>query len=105
VRQGGVVSVHGAIDGDRLVLTVTDNGDGLEGELSPDAYGIGLGATSERLARMYPGTHTFTLRGLAEGGTEARITLPLHVDRAAGDGRADEARKDADAAAARAHRR
>lgn len=106
VRHGGVVSVRGTIDGDRLVLTVTDNGAGLDGELAPEAYGIGLGATSERLARMYPGAHALTLRGLPEGGAEARVTLPLRVGAAVDDARTGgTSRKEADAAAARAHRR
>jgi two-component system, LytTR family, sensor kinase len=80
VRQGGVVIVRSAVDRGALVLTVCDNGAGLPGGISTAAFGIGLGATSERLARMYPGRHTFALRPLPEGGTEARITLPLRLD-------------------------
>jgi signal transduction histidine kinase len=106
VRQGGLVEVRAAIDGDRLVLTVADNGAGLEGELSTAAYGIGLGATAERLARMYPGAHTLTLRGRPEGGAEVRVTLPLQRHRQAAEaGPAGAPGKEADAAAARAHRR
>ena len=61
------------------------------------AYGIGLGATCERLARMYPGAHTFALRARPEGGTEARITLPAPPRRPT--------EVPGDALAARAHRR
>jgi signal transduction histidine kinase len=80
VRQGGVVIVRSALDRDTLILTVCDNGAGLAGGVSTAAYGIGLGATNERLARMYPGRSTFALQPLPEGGTEARITLPLRRD-------------------------
>ena len=97
VRSDGVVTVRSGVENGRLVLSVGDNGVGVDGDLSPDAYGIGLGATSERLARMYPGAHTFTLRGRPEGGTEARITLPLKLDAPL--------EVTVDAPAARAHRR
>jgi signal transduction histidine kinase len=80
LRQGGVVIVRSAIERDALVLTVCDNGAGLPGGAPAASVGIGLGATRERLARMYPGRHAFVLRALPEGGTEARITLPLRVD-------------------------
>jgi LytS/YehU family sensor histidine kinase len=80
VRQGGVVIVRSAIDRGTLVLTVCDNGAGLPGGMPTAAFGIGLGATNERLARMYPGRFTFALQALPEGGTEARITLPLRLD-------------------------
>ena len=80
VRQGGVVIVRSAIDRGTLVLTVCDNGAGLPGGMSAAAFGIGLGATNERLARMYPDRFTFALQALPERGTEARITLPLRLD-------------------------
>jgi signal transduction histidine kinase len=41
--------------------------------------GIGLGATRERLLRMYGEQQTLRLQSLPEGGTEVRITLPLHL--------------------------
>jgi two-component system LytT family sensor kinase len=67
-----------ARSGDCLVLTVTDNGVGLPESMAQIEPGIGLTSVSERLARMYPDQHSFSIRALAEGGTEVVITIPLH---------------------------
>jgi LytS/YehU family sensor histidine kinase len=83
VRGRGIIAIRSRLDGYALVLTVADNGSGpppapVEGR----EVGIGLGATCERLARLYPGAHTFSMRPLPEGGTEVRITLPLRFESA-----------------------
>jgi LytS/YehU family sensor histidine kinase len=76
--RAGVIVIRSRIAADTLVLTITDNGAGppAEGAAAP-RFGIGLGATCERLALMYPGRHTFSMRAAAAGGTEVRLTLPL----------------------------
>jgi LytS/YehU family sensor histidine kinase len=79
LQQRGVLHIRSSRDGDRLVLTVRDNGVGVDGHVSPADFGIGLGATCERLAGLYADRHTFVMRGLPEGGTEVRITLPFHL--------------------------
>ncbi len=84
VRDTGVITIASRIEGGSLVLSVTDNGTGPPGEsLSDLPLGIGLGATCERLARMYPGRHSFSMQAVPSGGTEVRITLPLAIERAA----------------------
>jgi sensor histidine kinase YesM len=76
--RAGTIAMRAAKQGDRLVLTITDDGVGL-----PDAWpggldpGIGLTSTTDRLSRMYPGEHEFVIRRLDEGGTEVRITIPF----------------------------
>lgn len=77
VREAGVLAVRSAAEAGRLVLTVSDNGVGPGAAPSAGASGIGLGATGERLARLYPGAHALDLRALPEGGTEVRVALPL----------------------------
>lgn len=79
VRRGGRLTIRSARDGDRLVLVVRDNGVGVAADLSPECFGIGLGATCERLARLYGDRHTFAMRRLPEGGTDVRISLPFHL--------------------------
>jgi two-component system, LytTR family, sensor kinase len=78
-RQHGLLTIRSARDGDRLVLVVHDNGVGIADDLSPASFGVGLGSTCERLARLYPDRHTFVMRARREGGTEVRITLPFRV--------------------------
>ena len=60
---------------------MADNGVGLRAA-RPESMrvGVGLGATRERLALMYPDRHSCVLRELEQGGTEVRITLPLRVE-------------------------
>ena len=79
MQQRGVLTIQSSREDDRLVLTVRDNGVGVADDVSPAGFGIGLGATCERLAGLYPDRHTFVMRALPEGGTEVRITLPFHV--------------------------
>ena len=78
----GRIEIRGALDGGRLVLTVADNGAGISTTcLQKLQMGVGLGATFERLHRLYPHEHEFTVRKIDEGGTEVRIALPFHVHR------------------------
>jgi signal transduction histidine kinase len=41
--------------------------------------GVGLGATRERLRKMYPGTHEIAMPSADDGGTEVRVVLPFHT--------------------------
>jgi two-component system, LytTR family, sensor kinase len=73
-----VIWIRSSQQGDLLTLTVSDNGAGVsEEELSQLGKGIGLDSTCERLKRMYPDQHTFSIHRLPEGGTEVRIAFPL----------------------------
>ena len=74
----GCIVIRGIHQANQLVLTVRDNGSGFPKEKFADLeMGIGLGSTSGRLERMYPGQHRFSIRPLREGGTEVSIVLPL----------------------------
>jgi two-component system, LytTR family, sensor kinase len=77
VGRIGLVSVK---EGKRLIITVVDNGAGIAvANLNDIELGVGLGATRERLLRMYPDGHEFSVRKLAAGGTEVRIVLPFRA--------------------------
>jgi two-component system LytT family sensor kinase len=84
----GVIWVRGALEAnhqsDDLVLTVRDNGAGLPVSNAAELrLGVGLGATKERLMRMYD-RQSLAIQPLPEGGTEVRIVLPAdHSGRAA----------------------
>jgi signal transduction histidine kinase len=78
--QVGTIAMQSRNEGERLILTVADNGRGIpenwQGELK---VGVGLSSTQDRLARMYPGEQAFLIHRLAEGGTEVRIAIPFRL--------------------------
>lgn len=79
-NREGVITISAHREVDDLILTVRDNGSGPAGEdLAHLKLGVGLGSTSERLERLYPGRHSFGLQRLPEGGTEVRIRAPFHL--------------------------
>lgn len=80
----GAIAIRARMDEGTLLLTVTDNGAGPTGASPARGNGIGVGATCERLARLYPGRHTFAMRAAPGGGTEVTIALPLRIDSAEG---------------------
>jgi two-component system, LytTR family, sensor kinase len=74
-----------------LSLTVSDSGVGFgRRTLSEIEMGTGLGATCERLVRMYPGQHSFSVRDLPEGGAEISMVLPLRFKQTLADTTHDE---------------
>jgi LytS/YehU family sensor histidine kinase len=82
-QKAGLIRIGSRLETGRLVLKVADNGSGISKEqIAELQVGIGLGSTCERLARMYPDQHTFSIHRLPEGGTEIRISLPLRRKRA-----------------------
>jgi two-component system, LytTR family, sensor kinase len=87
----GRIQIRSLLQPDRLVLTVADNGSGISADSVQDLQmGVGLGSTFERLNRLYPDQHEFTVQNVHEGGTEVRIALPYHVHRfPAGSSHAD----------------
>ena len=75
---GGIIWIRGALDDLSLILSIRDNGRGFTStEENRSVGGVGLGATRERLTRLYGPRHTFLIRALPEGGTEVSISLPL----------------------------
>jgi hypothetical protein len=80
VRKTGIIAVRAASEDGQLVITVFDNGAGLPAEVNGMKFGVGLGSTCERLARMYSDRHKFSLRKPPEGGTEVRIAIPLRFE-------------------------
>lgn len=81
LQKSGVIWIRSTRELSDLVLTVADNGVGPPAErLSELEVGVGLSSTCERLARMYPEQHEFSIRKLPEGGTEIRIVLPLRLE-------------------------
>jgi sensor histidine kinase YesM len=79
--QAGVIWVRGEANRqrDEIVITIRDNGAGLPVSNAAELrLGVGLGATKERLMRMYD-RQSLEIQPLPEGGTEVRIMLPAHA--------------------------
>jgi two-component system, LytTR family, sensor kinase len=77
-RKTGIITVSAVSQGGELVLAVTDNGIGPPAEDPAEMkLGVGLRSTCERLARLYPDRHSFSIRKPADGGAEVRIAIPL----------------------------
>jgi LytS/YehU family sensor histidine kinase len=80
LRQQGLIAIGSVRLENILIITVRDNGTGVPSETFSDLeVGIGLGSTSQRMERMYPGQHQFSIHPLPEGGTEVRIELPFNT--------------------------
>ena len=74
---GGRVEIAGRRDGDRLLLSVTDDG---PGTAVPDAgRGIGLANTKARLRELYGDAHAVELARPDGGGFRVTVALPFRV--------------------------
>ena len=67
------IEVTARVEGDRLRLTIDDDGPGLG---PPRAGGTGLANTRARLALLHPDDHAFDVSTRPTGGTSVRIDLP-----------------------------
>jgi sensor histidine kinase YesM len=77
VRKTGIIGVRAIEEEDQLVITVADNGIGPPADSAAMKIGVGLGSTYERLTKMYPERHCFSIRRPPQGGAEVRIAIPL----------------------------
>ena len=74
---GGTIRVAARRVGDRLVITVTDDGAGLLTG-APDVVGVGLSVTRERLAHLFGAAARVTLvAGPDERGAVTTVELPV----------------------------
>lgn len=82
LKQGGTINVHSARHLDRLILTIDDNGKGLEEKPANNkrnGNGIGLTNTKERLKQLYGANHKFTLRNGEKGGALVQLEIPFRL--------------------------
>jgi LytS/YehU family sensor histidine kinase len=78
--RAGLIWIRTEKKGDRVILTVRDNGPGLKsnGRSPATNFGIGLSTTRARLEVLYNHNHTLSLNNLPEGGLEVFIDVPYH---------------------------
>ncbi len=72
-ENGGAVWVRAELQGQRLVVSVTDTGQGLA---PTAAHGVGLANIRERLRALYGSAARLELRAQAPSGVRAEIELP-----------------------------
>lgn len=73
-RAPGRIEIAAECQGDRLSLSVADDGPGLDPDVSE---GIGLSNTRSRLALLYGGQHRFELNPAPGGGLLVSMQIPL----------------------------
>lgn len=73
----GLISVTAMRSGEHVVLEVRDNGPGVGQATSSTGNGIGLSNARERLAQLYGDGASLLLSEAENGGTVARIIIPL----------------------------
>lgn len=79
ISMPGKIGIRARREGDRLVLTVTDNGPGPAKIAKLDDAGVGLANTRQRLEQLYGSEQSLTLAEGADGGTVARIAIPFRT--------------------------
>ena len=93
-RSGGLIVFGASVHGDRLVLSVHDNGAGLNPESGTRGLGIGLSNIRERLSTLYGDRQSLELLSHDQGGVEVVLRIPFR--RAASETTAADIAADAD---------
>jgi len=74
--EGGRVTIAARRDGERLIVSVTDTGDGLSG-VSRGGTGVGLSNVRERLNALFGARARFALEDAAPRGARATVEVPF----------------------------
>ncbi len=78
--RAGVIRVSASSEGERLVLTVADNGPGLAAAAgNGNRRGVGLSNTAERLRHLYGAGHRLELGEAPGGGVRVVIEIPRRL--------------------------
>ena len=77
LAAGGTIRIEAHHQGDRLAVSVADNGRGLAGAIGK---GVGLTNLRERLRALYTDRGRFTLEERPAGGAQATIEIPYQND-------------------------
>ena len=81
LEEGAEISVAARLAGDRVQITVSDTGPGLNEErtASTSSTGVGLNNIRDRLAQAYGADHRFVISPTAAGGFGVTIEIPYRT--------------------------
>jgi two-component system LytT family sensor kinase len=77
--QTAEIEIRSRQENARLLLSVKDNGPGIQKETSQN--GVGLSNTAERLEKLYGADHRFHLMNNQTSGLTVMIDIPFHVEK------------------------
>jgi len=77
--EGGTVSIRAAVDGESLVLTVSDDGEGADPEAVAGAVNHGLHLLGRRLESLYGDKASLSWRTAPGEGFTATVRLPVQA--------------------------
>jgi len=73
----GIIRIEARLRGEKLYVTIADNGPGILTPARPTGGGVGLENTRARLEQAYAGRSELRLKRTAERGTIAELSLPV----------------------------
>ena len=81
-EEGAEIAVVARLAGDRVHVTVSDTGPGLQSAKSAPSLstGVGIANIRERLAQAYPGEHGFEIRAMPTGGFAVDLEFPFQLE-------------------------
>lgn len=80
-KEGGTIAVRTSSRDGRLVIQITDDGEGLkEGKEALEKKGFGLKSTRERLEKLYGPEHAFEFVNREGGGSRLTLRIPFRAD-------------------------
>jgi LytS/YehU family sensor histidine kinase len=77
IDEAGRIEIHAQRSGERLVLSVRDNGPAIDDSVLRAGEGVGLRNTRERLSELYGNEQSLTLRAAGDEGVIAEGTFPF----------------------------
>jgi two-component system LytT family sensor kinase len=72
----GIITLSASRQGDRLRLTISDTGVGLDESIEE---GVGLTNTRARLQQLYGDQHNLTINSIAQSGCIVNLDIPFHL--------------------------
>jgi signal transduction histidine kinase len=79
LSSGGHIEVSASREGERVIISVRDNGPEVSLDQPPSPHSLGLRNTRARLAALYGPDQSLTLKHAVAGGLIAEVSLPYHT--------------------------